>query len=69
MLRSLAASAVMVTALAGFTLSPHAASTPAAEAATVSPDCCTTYDANVDCWCDGHWHYNHCEEACTVERK
>lgn len=29
--------------------------------------CCPTHDPNVDCWADGHWHYNHCKSACTVE--
>lgn len=27
--------------------------------------CCPKYDPNVDCWAQGHWHYNHCNQSCT----
>lgn len=43
------------------------ASAAVATAACVRPGegCCPTFDPNVDCWADGHWHYNHCKNACT----
>lgn len=32
-------------------------------------ECCPTYDPKYDCWAEGHWHYNHCNEGmeCGVE--
>ncbi len=39
------------------------------ETSLTDEGCCPTYDANVDCWSGGHWHYNHCKNACTVENR
>lgn len=35
------------------------------ETSCLEEGCCPTYDPNVDCWAEGHWHYNHCKSACT----
>lgn len=58
--------------LTAFTSQPNAAA-PLPEAPapcsseSCSDGCCPKYDPNVDCWAEGHWHINHCKNACTVE--
>lgn len=26
-------------------------------------ECCPTYNPDIDCWAEGHWHYEHCKES------
>ena len=71
-MRKAITSLVLGVALTAFTSQPNPAERlPEAPAPcsteSCSEGCCPTYDTNVDCWSDGHWHYNHCKSACTVE--
>lgn len=63
MIRSLLAAALMSAAFAFVPLDTPSAS--AQEVPCRMDGCCPTYDPNVDCWAEGHWHYNHCKNACT----
>lgn len=33
-------------------------------AAACTDDGCPTYNPNVDCWTNGQWYYNRCNQAC-----
>jgi len=28
--------------------------------------CCPTFNEWVDCWAEGHWHYQHCNQFCPI---
>jgi hypothetical protein len=43
------------------------ASTEQTAAVACAEGGCPTSDPNVDCWTDGVWYYNKCQNACTIE--
>lgn len=71
MMRNAIVSLFSFVALTAFTSQPKESAPLPTEPAPCSTEacsegCCPTYDPNVDCWAEGHWHSNHCKSACTV---
>lgn len=50
--------------LAGLLLAGAPMLTGAPANAACTDDGCPNANPNVDCWTNGQWYYNHCNQAC-----